>query len=154
MIKDHNQFTNTFYQNILKQVIKYRYPELSFEDGLKREYGYKACIVKIDDKEFDEYTTCEAVEMAEEYSYMEGGSFEVLQILGRPITMCEIVNVLNNLSDNKYFYYVQDKIICYTLFIEYKLNIIQVECNKKTYYLHEQPIDVQEKIANLIDNCY
>ena len=75
------------------------------------------------------------------------------QIFGRPITICEIVDVLDCLEEKmathgKFVYYTCRKIQIF--FNDESLQELYKEImSSQTYYLHEQPIEVQEKISNL-----
>lgn len=96
----------------------------------------------------------------------EGGDEEMQSplnyiTLGRPITLCELVDVLNdniedeeNIDEYGYYYhlnaiYKMDYVISYTgttVFLPKK----QIEFQKNTYHLHEQPQAVLDKIIKLL----
>jgi len=154
----HEQFTNPHYQKILEKVIKHRHPELSFEKGLTMECNDKIhCIVFMEYEgitdilsyeKASKIITCDLLQQAISNKTLK------YQILGRPITICELCDVLNTLcSGNKIVKYYNSHLVLE--YLEYEsgteLDIKRpiALLQPKTYYLHEQPIEVQEKIANL-----
>jgi hypothetical protein len=72
------------------------------------------------------------------------------QIFGRLITICEIVDVLAA-NGEQYFYDGQGHIVKYMSTPAGYIHAIKVILCNKSRILHEQPIEVQEKIANLFN---
>ena len=134
---------NPHFKKIWEEVNwKIRHPEAkSLEEALKMEFGYKACIVEINDREF-QYTNIDAIEMTKEYSYMEDGGFEILQILCRPITLFDILNLLNINKEDR-------------IYIANGAEIHKIPdgkfCDFTTNLLEEQSHEAWEKISELIN---
>lgn len=191
----HEQFTNPHYKKILEKVIKHRHPEWSFEEGLKMETKHIGCllyaldemriVINNQDKMISSIIGKNPFEdKLNESSITSNISSrsKCCQILGRPITICEIVDVLacnikpytrilydryekNADGSSKKVIQTLKNQIYYGMDYDRKYGILEldvsdndidlnvpnlmVEIKSKTYYLHEQPIEVQEKISNL-----
>ena len=133
----HKQFTNPHYQKILEKVIKHRHPELSFEEGLEIEVTLEDCLICLDDFKQNLFIK----RMSDWRALGYPGKYLQDEILGRPITICELANVL---FENDV---ITDCDILNGWFL--LTNGEKLEFDNSTYHLHEQPIEVQEKIANL-----
>lgn len=134
-------FKSESYQKILKHVIKFRYPELSFERGLMKQLTEPSCLV-IHKKDNVVYRQCELMALltmhdqkrykniddidreAQILSFIYGSYI----IVGRAITICELHDVLNS-----------------------KLRTYSITLQHKAYYVHEQSQEIIDKIANLFD---
>jgi len=168
------------YQKILKTVLKLRYPELSYEEALVREIQEYNCLVSIDLSKLGylmhtgaplrvvsqtkyEFLCIEPI-YGKLFGVYDKNSKRILnkaEVLGRPITLCELVDVLNdniedeeNIDEYGYYYhlnaiYKMGYVISYTgttAFLPKK----QIEFQKNTYHLHEQPQAVLDEIIKLL----
>ena len=150
----HKQFTNPHYQKILEKVIKHRHPELSFEEGLEMEATQKDCFItqvfpKGEVYQIYSYKNkgLNGRKIARSYTVRNGINYyrnQINEILGRPITMCELCDVLE--LDFVPKVCEKNEKPCLTKFTDDVK--IEIYLPAKTYYLHEQPIEIQEKIAN------
>ena len=136
----HEQFTNPHYKKILEKVIKHRHPELSFEEGLKEEQKYIDCIGMTTHTNPNPKLSHYYYHQVCFYYFLKSYTDDI-QCLGRPITICELANVL---FENDV---ITDCDILNGWFL--LTNGEKLEFDNSTYHLHEQPIEVQEKIANL-----
>ena len=151
----HEQFTNPHYKKILEKVIKHRHPELSFEEGLKIECERNGCYIIGKNIEFHKthfgfiFDSSKADHRNTHYWIITDKKecekiHQINQILGRPITMCELCDVLE--LDFVPKVCEKNEKPCLTKFTDDVK--IEIYLPAKTYYLHEQPIEIQEKIAN------
>jgi hypothetical protein len=130
-------FKSESYQKILKAVLKVRHHGLSYEEALRTEDGEDSfCIVN-------------------DHLYfgidLEPQDYGTLIRLGRPITICEIVDVLEEVNSTGHLYeYRVETLVCFYDGGE-EVEIVEVKLQSKTYYLHEQPQEIIDEIAELLD---
>lgn len=114
-------FKSESYQKILKAVLKFRYPDLSYEEAFEQEAGRDDSIE---------------------------GYWSNYNNFGRPITLCELVDVLNA-NGNDFIY--RDGRLEYQSSCQYgHFLAIKLEFTFKTYLLHEQTQKVIDQIANFL----
>lgn len=173
-------FKTPSYQKIFKEVLKLRHPNLSEEEALKEEVKTIDCLLLVDyRKEQDAIARIHCFEkrysLLHFYHFAEGGllyakgdlnlhRFEEVKhrILGRPITISELVDVLNRKEKFKddfetiveYGYYYQDNAICEMRYFKgskmFKLNIV-IEFNKSINFLHELKEYTLNEIVDELD---
>ena len=170
-----NIFKTPSYQKIFKEVLKLRHPNLSEEEALKEEVKYLGCLFysKRNQKQKDclfhlisknQQTRCDENvcwffdKLKEEIRWhiWQGRLLKITLeplnkdnkyiCVGRPITISELVDVLNRKdkfkddfnSIGEYGYYYQDNAICQMRYFKSQFNPdIVIEFNKSINFLHE-----------------
>lgn len=151
-----NIFKTPSYQKIFKEVLKLRHPNLNEEEALKEEVKYLGCLFYSKRKQKDylfhlircDENVCWFFDKKEEEPLNKDNKYVCV---GRPITISEIVDVLNGKGEfqdefnpiEEYGYYYQNNAI-YKM--EYHRNYnssndflpdIVIELNKPINFLHE-----------------
>lgn len=162
-------FKSESYQKILKYVIKFRYPELSYEEGLATQLLEPSCLlIKKEENGGGNciYRQCQVVQRLSFINTTHNGCkrlgwderryYEYIdrnyQIFGRAITICELCDILNEVYDTSLEtddFFIRGETIerC-----EYCLEDFDpIYIKPKTYYVHEQLQEVIDKIANLFE---
>jgi hypothetical protein len=155
-------FKSASYRKILKEVLKFRYPDLSYEKALYTERLIPDCLVCcsttynplmiINSHHFN--TLIQVRPKGELIRSEQICEDKPTAILGRPITICEIVDVLEEVSFTGYPYeYSLQSLIYFSKGIEDENDdeITGINFQPKTYYLHEQTLETIDKIAELLD---
>lgn len=162
-------FKSESYQKILKHVIKFRYPELSFEQGLMKQLTQPSCLV-IHKKDNAIYRQCElmilfTMNAQERYKDIDDvdRETEILTFIsehytniGRAITMCELCDVLNESYGDMLYVPPSRSYDISRLVIDtenYKWSAFNdfICIDHKTYYVHEQSQQTIDEIADLFD---
>lgn len=167
MIYNIEIFKSESYQKILKAV----YPDLSYKEALIEE----DCLILVDylkendciGKIYNRYISYNYNKIL--YSYItpdkiiKCGEMSVYdkklesKLLGRPITICEIVDVLNNVFDTNSFIYSNGIIGQCSKLYRFDDKSVYIEfynkiaLNKKSSLLHEQPQETIDEIAKLLN---
>jgi len=127
---------NPHFKKIWEKVIRNNNPTAkSFAEGLQDEIQYPHCVYIL----FGNQHITENNQITAPIS-------SSVKILGRPITLFDILFLLNNMKEQKYCFTSNGYVICYTR----EDNILKELCDFNTNLLEEQTPETWEKIAELI----
>lgn len=166
-----NIFKTPSYQKIFKEVLKLRHPNLSEEEALKEEVKYLGCLFYSKRKQKDylfhlircDKNVCWFFDKKEEEPLNKDNKYICV---GRPITISELVDVLNRKEKFKddfetiveYGYYYQDNTICEMRYFKSQYNgskmfkpDIVVKFNKSINFLHELEEETLNEIVEQLD---